>query len=90
MVADSLIADGCEIGRGAEILRSIIGPGCTIGEGVSIRDSVLFGVSIRRGVNGELSQDHALSSARVWVGDGSQIEGAIVDRNVRIGRTCAW
>lgn len=85
-IRDSLIADGCEIGAHSEIVNSIIGPGCTVGEHVSIRDSVLFGVSIRRGVNGELSQEHATGSAPEWVGAGSAIHGAIVDRNVRIGR----
>jgi len=85
-VTDSLVSDGCEIGRGSEIVNSIIGPGCTIGEGVTIRDSVLFGVSIHRGVDGQLSQEHAIGSPPVWIGPGSRVEGAIVDRNVRIGR----
>jgi glucose-1-phosphate adenylyltransferase len=85
-IDSSLIADGCEIGRGAEIVHSIIGPGCTIGEGATIRNSVLFGVNILRGSNGELSRHHAQASSNVWIGAGSRIEGAIVDRNARIGR----
>jgi glucose-1-phosphate adenylyltransferase len=85
-ITDSLISDGCEIGRGAEITCSIIGPGCSIGEGATIRNSVLFGMSIRRGSKGELSQLHAAGRPSVWIGAGSTIEGAIVDRNARIGR----
>jgi glucose-1-phosphate adenylyltransferase len=85
-ISDSLVSDGCEIDRGAEIVGSIIGPGCTIDEGATIRNSILFGVSIRRGTNGELSQLHAAGRPAVWIGAGSAIEGAIVDRNARIGR----
>lgn len=85
-VTDSLVADGCEIGRNTEIEGSIIGPGCTIGDRVVVRNSVLFGVSIRRGVDGEQSQHHVAGSPAVWVGSGSTIEGAIVDRNALIGR----
>jgi glucose-1-phosphate adenylyltransferase len=84
-IVDSLVADGCEIGRGAEIVNSVIGTGCTIGDGVKIRNSVLFGVNIRRGMNGELSQEHAARRPAVWIGPGSVIQGAIVDRNARVG-----
>jgi glucose-1-phosphate adenylyltransferase len=85
-ITDSLVSDGCEIGRGAEIVGSIIGPGCTIDEGATIRNSILFGVSIRRGIDGELSQLHVAGRPAVWIGAGSVIEGAIVDRNAWIGR----
>ncbi len=84
-ICDSLISDGCEIGRGATVVNSIIGPGCTIGERATIRNSILFGVNIRRGMNGELSQYHAIDAHSSLIGAGSTIEGAIVDRNARIG-----
>ena len=40
---DSLIADGCHIGRGAVIENSVIGVRCKIGENVTICPGVTIG-----------------------------------------------
>jgi glucose-1-phosphate adenylyltransferase len=42
-VSNSLISDGCHIGRGAVIENSVVGLRCRIGAGVVIRNSVLMG-----------------------------------------------
>jgi glucose-1-phosphate adenylyltransferase len=79
-----LIAEGCRIGRGANIENSIIGLRCVIGENVTIRNSIVMGAdeydAEDRGVprQGE--------SPPLGIGAGSVIEGAILDKNVRVGR----
>jgi glucose-1-phosphate adenylyltransferase len=83
-VSGSLIADGCRIGKGAVIENSVIGLRCMIGEGVVIRNSIIMGADF-------YEQDAARQAAGphrplVGIGDGSVIEGAIVDKNCRIGK----
>jgi len=84
-VTDSLIADGCLIGRGSRIENSVIGIRAQIGENVTIRNTYIMGAD-----NYE-SSDQQTSNARanrppIGIGPGSQIESAIIDKNARIGR----
>jgi glucose-1-phosphate adenylyltransferase len=82
-VRNSLLSDGCVIGEGAVIDRSVIGLRCRIGRGVTIRNSVIMGAD---------TYDSPAEMAREGItvpqgiGDGSLIEGAIVDKNCRIGK----
>lgn len=85
MVTDSLIADGCSIARGAEIVRSIIGPGTKIGEKAVIRDSIIFGSDTRYEDSGQCLPPPRPAEIPIGIGDQSVIQGAIVDRNARIG-----
>lgn len=83
-VSGSLLADGCRIGKGAVIENSVIGLRCMIGEGVVIRNSIIMGADY-------YEQDAARQATGphhplVGIGDGSVIEGAIVDKNCRIGK----
>jgi len=83
-VSRSLIADGCRIGAGAVIENSVIGLRCTIGENAVVRNSILMGADLYE--TGEQLQ--ALSAAGqpgIGVGAGSVIDGAIIDKNCRIG-----
>jgi glucose-1-phosphate adenylyltransferase len=83
-VSGSLIADGCRIGKGAVIENSVIGLRCMIGEGVTIRNSVVMGADFY-----ETDEDRNPITAdhpAVGIGSGSLIEGAIVDKNCRIGQ----
>ncbi len=83
-VKNSLIADGCLIGEGTVIENSVIGLRCRIGRNVTIRDSVVMGAD-------EYETDQVLTANRsqnvpvVGIGDNSRIQGAIVDKNCRIG-----
>lgn len=81
----SLVADGCQIGEGTTIENSVIGVRCRIGRNVTIRNSVLMG-SDEYQTREELAGDVAASRPHIGVGDDSHIEGAIVDKNARIGR----
>ena len=84
-VTSSLVADGCRIGKGSVIENSVIGLRCVIGEGVTIKNSILMGADYL-----ETSKDiETLTSTgkpRVGIGSGSLIDGAILDKNARIGR----
>ena len=81
-VKSSLVADGCTIEPGATIENSIIGLRCVIGREVTIRDSVIMGADFYT------TPGHSSGDARppLRIGDGTLIEGAIVDKNARIGR----
>jgi glucose-1-phosphate adenylyltransferase len=84
-IRGSLIADGCRIEEGAVVENSIIGLRCVVGRNATIRNSILMGND-----SYELADEIAAGSAAgvtpVGVGAGSHVEGAIVDKNCRIGR----
>jgi glucose-1-phosphate adenylyltransferase len=79
----SMIAEGCKIGRGAVIENSVIGLRTIIGEGVTIRDSIVMGADY---YDNEEHQRESECDMPVGIGAGSFIQGAIIDKNARIGR----
>ncbi len=83
-VRHSLVSDGCLIGDGAVIENSVIGLRCRIGRNVVIRNSVILGNDFY-----EPADDIAANAVKglppLGIGDGAIIEGAIIDKNVRIG-----
>jgi len=84
-VRNSLIADGCSIEEGTVIENSVIGVRCQIGRDVVIRNSVLMGADEYE------TLDEAAASAVAGIplqgiGAGTLIQGAIIDKNCRIGR----
>ena len=84
-VRNSLIADGCAIEEGTIIENSVIGLRCRIGRGVTIRNSILMGSDDYESAADE-SASLAAGLPYTGIGDGSLIEGAIIDKNCRIGR----
>ena len=83
-VSGSLIADGCEIHSGSTIEGSLIGLRCTIGRNAVIRNTIVMGSDFfnsdpRANTNNE-------SDPPLGIGEGTVIEGAIVDKNCRIGK----
>lgn len=84
-VKHSLISDGCVIGEGAVIENSVIGLRCRIGKNVTIRNSVIMGADYFTSTEDQAADEKA-GRPGVGIGDGAQIEGAIVDKNCRIGR----
>jgi len=83
-ITQSLISDGCFIEQGAVIENSVIGLRCRIGKNVTIRNSVLMGADYFQS-DAEIAADHAAGHPPVGIGAGSFIDGAIVDKNCRIG-----
>ncbi len=84
-IRGSLLADGCRIGEGAVVENSVVGLRCVIGPGATIRNSILMGNDFYE-QPGDLAADASAGIVPVGVGDGSHIEGAIIDKNCRIGR----
>ncbi len=84
-IRNTLLADGCRIGRGTVIENSVIGLRCIVGENVTIRNSIIMGADYW-----DSTVDVPDPSLRVplGIGDGAVIEGAIVDKNCRVGKRC--
>lgn len=83
-VNSSLISDGCVIGEGAVIENSVIGLRCKIGKNVRISNSILMGSDFYQSAK-ELATEKDLLPP-VGIGEGSILDGVIVDKNCRIGR----
>ena len=79
----SSISDGCEIDEGSVIENSVIGLRCRIGKNVTIRNSVIMGADYYQDQCKELDQD---DRPPIGIGDGAYIDGAIVDKNCRVGK----
>ena len=84
-VRDSLISDGCLIGRGSIIENSVIGVRAQIAEDVTIRNSYIMGADSYETVK-QVEANVRMGRPNVGIGAGSRIENAIVDKNPRIGR----
>ena len=78
MVKNSLIADGCQIGKGVRIENCVIGLRCQIGDGAHLQDSIVMGADY-------YESQIAPGQLPTGIGAGSVIRGAIVDKNCRIG-----
>ena len=83
-VKRSLIADGCVIGEGSVIENSVIGLRCKIGKNVTIANSILMGADTYQ-TEEEILDDDRTGTPNLGVGDGSFLDGVIVDKNCRIG-----
>lgn len=82
-ITGSLVADGCVIEPGARIENSIIGLRTRIGRDVTIRNSVIMGADFY-----ETTADLEASGYNLLpmgIGPGATVDGAIVDKNCRIG-----
>lgn len=85
MVSNSLIADGCRIGKGATIENSVIGLRCVIGEGVTIRNSIVMGADYFETAE-DIQANRQRNGVPIGIGSGSLIDGAILDKNCRVGK----
>jgi glucose-1-phosphate adenylyltransferase len=74
---DVLLTDGCRI-RKAEIEHSIIGVRSQVAAGAHIKDSILMGADY-------FDADTSAHAIPLGIGPNCYIEGAILDKNVRLG-----
>lgn len=84
-IIGSLISDGCIIEPGARIENSVIGLRCRIGRDVTIRNSILMGADYYE-TPASPADSTTADQPLIGIGAGSVIEGAIVDKNCRIGQ----
>jgi glucose-1-phosphate adenylyltransferase len=88
-IRGSLVADGCRIEDGAVVENSIVGLRCVVSRGAAIRNSILMGNDFYE-LPDEIAADTAAGITPLGVGAGARIEGAIIDKNCRIGaNVCA-
>jgi glucose-1-phosphate adenylyltransferase len=84
-VKDSLISDGCTIGRGCIIENSVIGVRAHIADDVVIRNSYVMGADSYESSK-QLDANRRAGRPNIGIGSNSRIEDAIIDKNARIGR----
>jgi glucose-1-phosphate adenylyltransferase len=80
-IRNSLIADGCVIEKDAVIENSIIGLRCHIRRGATIQNSILIGAD-------EHEAAPPKGAPPLGIGMSTLVNGAIVDKNCRIGAGC--
>jgi glucose-1-phosphate adenylyltransferase len=80
----SLVSDGCVISSDVVIEECLIGLRSVIGRNVSIRRSVMMGADFYQ--NDEQARTVDPSAPPIGIGEGSIVEGAIIDKNCRIGK----
>jgi glucose-1-phosphate adenylyltransferase len=85
-IRNSLIADGCIIGRGSVIENSVIGLRAQIAENVTIRDTYIMGADSYEQPR-QIADNARAGRPNMGVGANSLIENAIIDKNARIGRS---
>jgi glucose-1-phosphate adenylyltransferase len=85
-IRNSLISDGCVIGRGAVIENSVVGIRAHIGENVTIRNTYIMGAD-RYEQPWQIAENASLGRPDIGIGAHSVIENAIIDKNPRIGRS---
>ncbi|MCX7680997.1 MAG: glucose-1-phosphate adenylyltransferase [Anaerolineae bacterium] len=88
------VTDGCNLERvvlaegslihGASIRESVIGLRSIVGEGVRIARTVMMGADFYESPEEKL-ENRRLGRPDIGIGRGSSIEGAIIDKNARIG-----
>ncbi len=81
-VRRSLISNGCRIHENATIENSVIGLRTIIGPNVTIRDSIIMGCDYYE--TSDLNPEDR--TVPMEIGEGSIIQGAIIDKNVSMGR----
>jgi glucose-1-phosphate adenylyltransferase len=84
-VNDSLISDGCVIGKNSVIENSVIGVRAQIAENTVIRNSYIMG-SDSYETPKQIAANLRSNRPDVGIGAGSVIENAIIDKNARIGK----
>jgi glucose-1-phosphate adenylyltransferase len=81
-VDKSLISNGCRLGDGCVVQNSVIGLRTIMESNVSVKQSIVMGNDFYAG-EGDEEGDLGVP---LTFGSGTVIEGAIIDKNVRIGK----
>jgi len=80
-----ILSDGCVVNGGARIERAVIGIRSRVGRDVRMRNVVMIGAD-RHESDDERAADAQRGLPPIGVGDGCEIENAILDKDCRIGR----
>ncbi len=80
----TLLADGCRVTQ-ADTRDAVIGLRSLIGPKTQIRSSILMGADYYE-TEVDRAENKRLDRPGIGIGEGTVIEGAIIDKNARIGR----
>lgn len=80
-----LIADGCTVGSGTELVQSVVGVRSKVGANSRLKQTILIGADGYESAE-QLAENRRLGLPDIGVGDGCVIERAILDKDCRIGR----
>ena len=80
----TLLADGCRVTQ-ADTRDAVIGLRSLIGPKTQIRSSILMGADYYE-TEVDRAENKRLDRPDIGIGEGTVIEGAIIDKNARIGR----
>ncbi|MFO0951357.1 MAG: glucose-1-phosphate adenylyltransferase [Isosphaeraceae bacterium] len=83
-IKNSLLSDGCVIGKGSLIENSVIGVRTQIAENVTIRNSYIMGADLYEQAR-HLADNAKARRPKLGIGPRSVIENAIIDKNARVG-----
>jgi len=83
-ILNTLLADGCRV-VDSRITHAVIGLRSQIGPKAKIRSSILMGADYYE-AEADRAENKRLGRPDIGIGEGTVIEGAIIDKNARIGR----
>jgi glucose-1-phosphate adenylyltransferase len=84
-LTESLISDGCIVGKGSRLERCVLGVRSRVGRNVSLKEAVVLGANeFETKANKEGNRQRGLPL--MGIGDDSILDRVIVDKNCRIGR----
>jgi glucose-1-phosphate adenylyltransferase len=83
-IDNSMVSEGCIL-NGVYARNSIIGLRSRIDKGVRVENSILMGTDFFQSVE-DLAYDISRGTPHIGIGENSIIRGAIIDKNVRIGK----
>ncbi|CAB1067935.1 Glucose-1-phosphate adenylyltransferase (EC [Olavius algarvensis Delta 1 endosymbiont] len=83
-IGNALLADGCRV-LDSQINHAVIGLRSQIGSKAMIRSSVIMGADYYE-TEADRAENNRLGRPDIGIGEGSVIEGSIIDKNARIGR----
>lgn len=84
-LAESVIADGCVVGPGSRLERSLLGVRTRVGADCTLRDVILIG-SDKFETDAHRAENRKAGRPDLNIGDGTLIERAILDKDCRVGR----
>ena len=85
-VKNALVTNGAFVEDNVTIDNSIIGLRCHVGQGASVKNTIVMGADFYESDCDRTDEIGELPP--VGIGSGTVIEGAIVDKNARIGQNC--
>jgi glucose-1-phosphate adenylyltransferase len=84
-LSQTTVADGCRIGHGSSLEHCLLGVRSVVGNDCILKDVVMIGSDGFETAK-ELAENRRLNRPDYNIGNGTKIEGAILDKDCRIGK----